>query len=60
MFPTTLAALGVSIDGERLGLGTNLFSEKPTLCEQYGYENFCEELQKQSDFYDQEILEIEK
>jgi len=60
MFPTTLAALGVSIDGERLGLGTNLFSDEPTLCELYGYENFCEELQKQSDFYDQEILEIGK
>ncbi len=28
MFPTTLAALGVSIEGDRLGLGTNLFSSK--------------------------------
>ena len=25
-FPTTLASLGVQIEGDRLGLGTNLFS----------------------------------
>lgn len=35
-FPTTLASLGVSIEGDRLGLGTNLFSGRPTLTEQYG------------------------
>ncbi len=35
-FPSTLAALGVQIEGERLGLGTNLFSEEVTLVEQYG------------------------
>lgn len=27
MFPTTLASLGVTIKGDRLGLGTNLFSD---------------------------------
>ena len=27
-FPTTLAAMGVKIEGNRLGLGTNLFSEE--------------------------------
>ena len=31
LFPTTLAAMGVQIDGDRLGLGTNLFSNLPTL-----------------------------
>jgi phosphoglycerol transferase len=31
MFPTTLAALGVEIPGDRLGIGTNLFSEQPTI-----------------------------
>jgi phosphoglycerol transferase len=36
-FPTTLAALGVKIKGDRLGLGTNLFSKTPTLSEVYGY-----------------------
>ena len=35
-FPTTLASMGVSIEGDRLGLGTNLFSGRPTLTEQYG------------------------
>lgn len=35
-FPTTLASLGVSIKGEQLGLGTNLFSGIPTLTERYG------------------------
>ncbi len=36
LFPTTLAALGVEIDGERLGLGTNLYSDEDTLLEHYG------------------------
>ena len=37
-FPTTLASLGVEIPGERLGLGTNLFSGQPTLAESMGLE----------------------
>lgn len=56
MFPTTLAAMGVEIEGERLGLGTNLFSGEPTLAEKYGYETMFEELKKKSLFYDNEIL----
>ena len=36
MFPTILASMGVIIDGDRLGLGTNLFSDKPTLMEENG------------------------
>ena len=56
LFPTTLAALGVKIDGDRLALGTNLFSDQETLTEQFGYEYLAEELQKQSDFYDSELL----
>ncbi|MCC8029881.1 MAG: LTA synthase family protein [Lachnospiraceae bacterium] len=35
-FPTTLAAMGVGIDGNRLGLGVNLFSDCLTLAEEYG------------------------
>lgn len=35
-FPTTLAALGCRIRGDRLGLGTNLFSDRDTLVEKYG------------------------
>lgn len=51
MFPTTLAALGAQIEGNRLGLGTNLFSDKKTIPEEIGIEKFNEELKKQSDYY---------
>lgn len=53
MFPTTLAAMGCTIEGQRLGLGTNLFSEDPTLIEQMGYYEFCVELSKKSDYYEE-------
>lgn len=56
LYPTTLAALGVTIEGERLGLGTNLFSEKKTLAEEYGYEKLDGEFQKRSKFYNETIL----
>lgn len=49
-FPTTLAAMGVEIPGERLGLGTNLFSKEPTLTEKYGKKEEKKELEKRSDF----------
>ena len=51
MFPTTLAALGVEIKENRLGLGINLFSDEKTLIEQYGYNYVNEELKKKSTFY---------
>lgn len=56
MFPTTLAAMGFEIEGERLGLGTNLFSPVPTLCEKHGagregYDWLDAEVQKSSDYY---------
>ena len=51
MFPTTLAALGCKIDGDRLGLGTNLFSGKLTLAEKYSYDKLNRELAKKSEFY---------
>lgn len=56
MFPTTLAAMGVQIEGDRLGLGTNLFSAKPTLCELYGFETLDWEIQKKSEFYNTRFL----
>lgn len=55
-FPTTLAAMGVEIEGGRLGLGTDLFSGRETLAEQYGYETMFMEMDKKSTFYNQEIL----
>ena len=51
-FPTTLAAIGAEIKGNRLGLGTNLFSDTPTLCEKYGVEVMDEELRKNSHVID--------
>lgn len=60
MFPSTLAALGAEIEGERLGLGVNLFSDEQTLAEQYGYEYMFDELNKMSTFYNKELLYPEK
>ena len=51
MFPTTLAALGCTIEGERLGLGTNLFSGQPTLMETMGMECFDDEMARYSQYY---------
>lgn len=49
-FPTTLAAMGVTIEGNKLGLGTNLFSSTPTLTEEYGLDKERSELNKKSTF----------
>lgn len=51
MFPTTLAALGVKIAGERLALGTNLFSDKATLAEENGLNALNEAFTQNSNFY---------
>ena len=51
MFPTTLAALGATIEGDRLGLGTNLFSAEKTLTEIYGFDMINSELSRRSEFY---------
>lgn len=59
MFPTTLAALGVQIEGNRMGLGTNLFSERQTLVEQFGVEEVTKELLKKSHFYDMLINDVD-
>ena len=50
-YPTTLAALGVKIDGEKLGLGTNLFSCDETLSEEYGNDYIDERLKEKSVYY---------
>lgn len=56
MYPTTLAAMGYEIDGDRLGLGVNLFSDQQTLLELYGLGYVNEELSKRSLFYNNKIL----
>lgn len=57
LFPTTLAAMGCQIQGDRLGLGTNLFSSLPTLTERMGFEKFNDELAKASDYYEEHFFE---
>ena len=47
-FPTTLASLGAEIEGDRLGLGVNLYSSKETLIEQYGVESVNQGLSQKS------------
>ena len=56
LYPTTLAALGANIEGNKLGLGTNLFSNEETLIEKYGVEYVNNELMKISRFYNNNIL----
>ncbi len=51
MYPTVLAALGVKIEGHRLGLGTNLFSCEETLSEELGVDYFRTEVRKKSHYY---------
>jgi phosphoglycerol transferase len=51
LFPTTLAAMGFTIEGDRLGLGVNLFSNLPTLAETLGYKELEAEINKHSDYY---------
>ena len=50
MFPTTLAALGADISSDRLGIGTNLYSDSETIVEQYGLDACSNELKKNSTF----------
>lgn len=53
MFPTTLATLGVKIEGERLGLGTNLYSSEQTIIEKYNKKYVEKELKKKSKLYNE-------
>lgn len=51
LFPTTLAAIGADIEGDRLALGVNLFSGEKTLPEKMGFEAFNTELKLYSNYY---------
>lgn len=50
LFPTSLAALGITLADERAGLGTNLFSGRKTLIEREGLEQVNSELSANSEF----------
>lgn len=56
MFPTLVACLGVEFDGNRLGIGTNLFSDEQTLFERDGVSFVNKELENRSNFYNNNIL----
>lgn len=56
LYPTTLASLGAVIKGDRLGLGTNLYSDTPTLAEKMGYEELNNQLYINSKYYNNKIL----
>ena len=61
MFPTILASMGVLIVGDRLGLGTNLFSVTPTIMEENGegrkgWDFINEAFSCKSDMYNETIL----
>lgn len=56
-YPTIIASLGIEIEGNRLGLGTNLFSGQPTLIERDTLSYFNKNLRANSSFYNREFLE---
>ncbi|MDO4466210.1 MAG: LTA synthase family protein [Bacillota bacterium] len=51
LYPTTLASLGITFDSDRLGFGTNLFSEADTLIEELGFDSFEAQINQSSDYY---------
>lgn len=58
-FPTTLAAMGAEIKGDRLGLGTNLFSAEQTLAEYFGAVEVSRELKRKSELME-ELASIDR
>ncbi len=49
--PTLLESVGVRLKNHRFGLGVSLFSNEPTLLEQYGEERLAREFKARSAFY---------
>ena len=56
IYPTTLAAMGAKIEGDKLGLGVNLFSKRRTLLEKVGFDKLEENMRASSTFYNENIL----
>ncbi len=50
-YPTILTALGYKIKGDKLGLGTNLFGDQPTLTEEIDANRVDKEIKRNSTFY---------
>lgn len=56
IFPTIIESLGAHIEGNRLGLGTSLYSETPTLIESMGYEELSKQMSYNSYYYNAILL----
>lgn len=56
MYPTILSAMGAGIEGDRLGLGVNLFSGQKTIAEEIGLTALDRELRKQSKYFKEQIV----
>ena len=55
-FPTILSAMSIDIEGDRLGLGTNLFSQEATLYEVLGKDYVDKQLDGYSKYYDEQFI----
>lgn len=56
MYPTILASIGGNIENNRLGIGTNLFSNTNTILEKYNFNYINTELLKTDLYYKKYIL----
>ena len=56
MYPTIIASIGGTIEGNKLGFGVNLYSDEKTMIEILGRDTFNEELLKHSKYYDTNIF----
>ena len=57
MFPTILSAMGYTIEGDRLALGTDLFSGRETLAEEMGLDALNRELKRSGRYFIANFME---
>lgn len=56
LFPTVLALAGAKIKGDKLGLGTNLFSDSSNLNDKYNFNYLNKETMMENEWFNREIL----
>ena len=59
MYPTILTSIGATIDNNKLGIGTNLFSNQQTILEKYGLDYINNELLKTDVYYQKKLVKKE-
>ena len=57
LYPTIITSIGGDIKYDKIGLGTNLYSDEKTLIEKYGRNKVNDELVKKSDYYNSLLKE---